>query len=73
MLRFSLPQHGHSRGLFNLNTSHVKVQLNSLDDQFQIRMNLNTSHVKVQLTKTSLYIGLSHLNTSHVKVQLKQI
>ena len=53
----------------NLNTSHVKVNLQTVDELPLKSENLNTSHVKVN---QNIYKGglicHTYLNTSHVKV-----
>ena len=54
----------------NLNTSHVIVQLDPLNEEIKINLNLNTSHVIVQHARGCRRFQTTiHLNTSHVIVQ----
>ena len=57
----------------NLNTSHVKVKLESEYFNYKNGCNLNTSHVKVKrMLSISFVVLLFNLNTSHVKVKHRE-
>ena len=71
MLRFNARKYyAEWRKMYNLNTSHVKVQPGHCRAKMPVPADLNTSHVKVQPLPMAIVQALwINLNTSHVKVQ----